>query len=69
MELHFSKCKTMMNLRHYERDVAKCGGRITCKELNTIKGTGIVTFEVDNVEKFNEKFKKTNSYRFLDQKL
>lgn len=69
MELNFRECKTMMDLRHHERDVAKCDGKITCKELNTINETGIVTFEIDNVEEFEEKFKKTNAYKSLDQEL
>jgi len=69
MKLNFNECKTMMTLHNFEGNIAMCGGKVITKELNTIENTGSVTFEVDNVKEFKEKFKLTNAYKFLSQEL
>jgi len=69
MKLNFTECKTMITLYNFEGNIRMCGGKIITKELNTLKNTGSITFEVDNVKEFEEKFKLTNAYKFLDQKL
>jgi hypothetical protein len=62
--LTFYECEHDGDLNNYLDDIVDCGGEILNKSIDYDSEMGIVQIKIDDL--FWSKFKKTESYEFLD---
>lgn len=62
--IRFGECEHEGDLDNYADDLEKSGAKILSSYVNEDAECGTIKIEVENVQKFLEEFKKTDSYCF-----
>jgi hypothetical protein len=62
----FTEVEHNEDLENYCVDIVKCGGVIKSRNINPDEEIGLVVFEVESRKEFLEKFKFTESFKFIE---
>jgi hypothetical protein len=64
--LEFYEAEHHGDVENYKGDIISCGGKILDSDLDEDSETCTITFEVEDKKAFDEKFKETDAFMFLN---
>lgn len=65
VKLIFSECEHEGDMDHYAADIIASGGKIVNTYIDYDNEIGTAIVEIEDKEKFLEKFRETDSYGFM----